>query len=850
MRRTLFTTTAFSLIAGMAAQGAAVAQSIAGADDSRDVIVVTAQKRAQDIQDVPLAITAFSQEGLDRFGIQQFDDLADFVPGLEVQEQSANNPGFVIRGITSDGGEATVEPRIAIFQDGVPISRSRASFVELFDSQVDVVRGPRTKLLGRTALIGEDNVTSIKPELDEFSGKVRAGLGNEEFLFLDGAVNIPLGEKAAARFTGRYKERDGYIENLLGDDLNGFQTLAVRGSLRYQPIDSVDINLIVNYQNDDNPGTAFKSGTFLPSTVEGEVAPDASIDAWEAASLSTLPNGAGPNNGQELGLERDVFSVTALVDWEINDVFTLSSVTNYRDYDSAEVFDADGFALPFLAFAENAMGEQFFQELRLGFEGANRFSGFVGVSYYDEEGQQNVPLFYNEVVAIPAFLGSLYSDIPGAVQTAPALSSLPTSVFGRELGFFAEEFTNFSEATSYDIFGDVTVEITDRFDITGGIRYTYDEKSAGYTAGILGGVEPAFPASGPTVPGTASAFSIVTGAQPDDDPATPEVETACDQGVPGTVPAGLSLGCLVYAQNVPTFSDEEFDGITYRLAVQYDLTNDITMFANYGRGRRPEVFAYEVEASDGGIFPERFAVVEAEETDAYDIGLRGSLFDGLLSGEMVGYYYKYTNFQTEEIRGTSRVPVNAGNASGTGFETALQIDPAPWVNYFFTYAYNGVTFDDEGDDGEPQLRAGNRFRLAPEHALTAAAEFIWECGCGTLSFVPSYSYRSEIFFDDNNDIAYDPDRPRNEQLQVPQEATGNLFGDRFQDEVEEGYSVVDLRVTYTPAADDSWEVEAFVENVFDEEYILDAGNTGDTFGIPTFIGGVPRMYGVYVSKSF
>ncbi len=834
----------FLLATTMLSLGLVPAQALEPSEPARDVIVVTAQKRAQDIQDVPLAITAFDQEGLDRFGIQQFDDLADFVPGLEVQEQSPNKPSFVIRGISSDTGEPNDEMRIAIFQDGVPISRTRGAFVELFDSQVEVVRGPQPTLFGRSALIGAINVTSTKPEIGGTGGKVRAGVGNDQFLFAEGALNLPMGERAAARIAGRFKERDGYVENLIGEDLNGFQTGALRGSVRFQPTDSLDVSLIANYQQDETTGTAFKSGTFLPSDENGVVPEGASIDPWEPASLATIADGRGPNEGQALGVEREIWGITGLIDWDINDVFTLSSITNYREFDNAEVFDADGFALPYLTFAEKSQGDHFFQEVRLGFEELGRFSGFVGASYFDEASFQNIFLFYDERLVVPGFLeflpnvDSLYSAPRAQVQAPPLLADLPTEFLGTELGLFAEEFTLFGETTSFDVFGDVTASVTDRLKLTAGIRYTYDEKRAGYGAGVFGGTVPGVAVDRPTQPGDASALSPISGV------------TGCEQGG-GTVPVGLALSCIVYDQNVPVFVEDEFDGVTYRVALQYDVTDDITMFVNHGRGRRPEVFDYTLIQADGGVKAERFNTVEAEETDAYEIGVRGSLFDGALSGEVVGYHYEYTNFQTQIIEGGRRFIANAGNASGSGIETALAVRPAPWVTYFFTYAYNGVEFDDEDNNGEPQLRAGNQFRLAPKHALTAAAEFVWDCECGTFSIRPSYSYRSEIFFDDDNDIAYDPSLPSDvPQLQEPSLETGNPEGDLLQNEVQPSYGLVNLQLSYIPKWDDTLEVEAFVRNLFDEDYLLDAGNAGDSFGIPTFVAGPPRMYGFYVSKSF
>ena len=134
MKKALLRATALCApLAAFAASGVASNAMAQSADTSAvDEIVVYTQKRAQALSDVPIAVTAYTSEQLKELGVQQFDDLADFIPGLEVQEQSPNNPGFVIRGITSDDGGANVEPRVTIFQDGISISRSRGSFVELF----------------------------------------------------------------------------------------------------------------------------------------------------------------------------------------------------------------------------------------------------------------------------------------------------------------------------------------------------------------------------------------------------------------------------------------------------------------------------------------------------------------------------------------------------------------------------------------------------------------------------------------------------------------------------------------------------------------------------------------------
>ncbi|MGB6318866.1 MAG: TonB-dependent receptor [Litorimonas sp.] len=764
----------------------ALAQNIAVEDE----IIVTAQKRDQFIQDVPIAITAFDQADLDALGVQQFDDLADFVPGLEVQEQSANNPGFNIRGITSDSGAATIEPRVAIFQNGVPISRSRGSFVEVFDTDVEVVRGPQPTLFGRSALIGAISLNARTPDIGERDGFVRLGAGNLGFLFGEGAVSVPLGDTAALRIAGRYKERDGYTENLIAEDLNGFQTAAIRGTLLWVPTDALDARLIVDYQNDDNPGTAFKSGTFLPTSVDGTVV--GVIDPSEAAALSSIP---GFKNDRPLGLERDVFGATLLVDYALSDRMTLSSVSNYREFDSSEVFDPDGFALPLFAFAEDAEGEQFFQEVRLGWD-TERVSGFVGASVFDEDGQQAVPLSYDlravQSLLFGAQVGApLFTAPPGVAQLPPTLASLPTtSAQGAPLGFFEESFTNFGDSTSYDLFGDLTFALTDRLDVTAGVRYTYDDKRSGYAA------------DAPNVP------SALIGA-------------------------GVFVGANVFNANNPVFVEDTFDGLTYRAALNYELSDTSSMFANYGHGRRPEVLAYAADTAQPDVLAENFTIIDAEETDAFEVGYRGEAFDGRLRVDMVGFYYEYENFQTTILNAAGTpVPVNGGNASGLGFEGSAQWRLNDHVLAFGNYAYNGVEFDDTDGDGNAQARAGNRFRLSPEHTVTLGAVLEREFDFGRVAFTPIFAWKDDVFFDDDNDSS---------ALQT---------ADFFVDEVQGDYGLIDLRLTLEPAAIDGVTLELFMENAGDREYLLDAGNTGDAFGIPTFIAGPPRTYGVYISKAF
>ena len=755
-------------------------------EDNIAEIIVRAQKRDQDIKEVPIAVTPYSQDQLDRFGVQQFDDLADFVPGLEVQEQSANNPGFVIRGITSDSGDATIEPRVSIYQDGVSISRSRGSFVEVFDSSIEVVRGPQPTLFGRSALIGAINMRSNPADATDTFGQVQLGIGNLDYRFAEANLNQSLiQDQLAIRIAARYKERKGYTENILGEDLNGFETFAGRISVFAKPSDRLNINLIANIQRDDNPGTAFKSGTFLPS-------PEETIDASSPAALSTF---GGFHDNQDLGLDREVNSLTLTLDYEINEYLSFSSTSNYRDFDSTEVYDPDGFALELFSFSEGAKSRQISQEFRLGFQLGEKLSGFVGGSYFDESGSQKVILGSNEIVTQGLLGGFLFTNAPGVAQQPapvallPAVNANPTSpLFGAPLGLYSEQATNFGDTESSDIFADATYALTDKLDLTAGFRHTSDNKTSRITA-------------------TAPAPNNLTGV-------------------------GLSLGTAILSGGVPIAQSGSFEGTTWRLATKYDLHENLSVFANYARGRRPEVIAYNLDPNDLSIFAtgqlaNNFELLPAENVDAFEIGIKGSFYDGKIYSDLSVYTYDYTNFQTSVINEIGQTqPINAGNASASGIETLVFAKPAPWAEIFAIYAYTDATFDHRDDSGNEQLFAGNRFRLTPEQALTLGVHFSYTSSFGTLVFSPIYSEKSELFFDNNNDL-----------------------NDGIQDEKQGRYSVVDLRLSFTDP-ENRYRIEAFVENALDKDYLLDAGNVGDIFGIPTFIAAPPLTYGLMISTQF
>jgi iron complex outermembrane recepter protein len=296
----LATTALFALAAAPLA-----AAEIAATDTSNDLaeIIVTAQKSEQKIADVPITLTAYSGKTLRELGVTQFDQLAAFVPGLNVQEQSPNNPGFVIRGVTSDSGSSQGAPAVTVYLNGVDVSRSRGSYFDLYDlERIEVVKGPQATLFGTAAAVGAVSIITARPR-PGLSAELRGAYGNFNQRKVDGFLNWG-NDVFAARLAFAVKLRDGVVENIAGrpgsqtpngpriDDLNGQGQYGGRLSLRFTPSEVLSLDLVGTYDGQRAPGTAFKSGTFAPTG--GTTSPFTFAEAAGSPLSATVLGGDQP----------------------------------------------------------------------------------------------------------------------------------------------------------------------------------------------------------------------------------------------------------------------------------------------------------------------------------------------------------------------------------------------------------------------------------------------------------------------------------------------------------------------------------------------------------------------------
>lgn len=745
-------------LAGLPALAHAAEKEAAESADP-NAIIVTSQKIEQRAVDVPITLSVQTGERMRELGVTDIGELSNYVPGLNVQVQSANNPGFVIRGITSDSGSAQQGPRVTLYYNGIDISRSRGAYQGIYDlDRVEVVKGPQATLFGTAATIGAISFVSAKPEAGT-SASLTGAYGNLDATRVEGFVNAG-NDVIAARIAGQWKKRDGYIENLAPgqDDLYAQDQLGLRGSLRYTPSSDFTADLVFTYDRQRNSGTPFLSKNLGSTSVEG---------LYDRAYLGGSPVSAEVLGSDKLGLDRDVYDGNLTMSWDFADGWNFTTVNGYRHFDALEVFDADGSAAWYLEFAERAKGWQASHEGRFTYSD-DQWRASFGWNYFIEDSYQYVPMSselgtYLQCSAnlIPSLgcvaanntvtAGRVTSQLTGGAYTAVPYSSW---------------YKNEGRNQSWSMFGDVTWKPAPALELTAGARILIEKRRSGYSA-----YQPDAPVYG--------------------QPLLPLVDTDGQ-----TFHARKS-----YAAVLPRFN------------ALYHLTPNLNLYATISEGRRSPVV--QLSAAAGPVAD--LDLIKSETVWNYEAGIKGSV--GMFSGSLGVYYDKYRNFQVSVIENGRAVTRSAGSASNLGVEAELEARFTEWLSAFGNVGFISGGIDDKASNG---AYAGDQFRLQPKWQWAAGFNLNVPVNQNTSVFLtPSVTYRSKIYFE----------IPNSEAISQAPVTQVNLRG---------GFSLMDGK----------FQVAGYARNLTDKKYLLDAGNTGGSFGYPTFIPAEPRTYGIEITARY
>ena len=415
-----------------------------------------------------------------------------------------------------------------------------------------------------------------------------------------------------------------------------------------------------------------------------------------------------------------------------------------------------------------------------------------------------------------AFTGSLLQGLVAAqTHNNIILNNAQAQALAAQLdGGHVENFYNTSETNSYDLFGDITYKANDKWEFSAGLRYTKDEKTTHFASSvdgrsILGGV---IGASGLAASGSASGIATAQAL----------LNGLAYYGSKLNGPLPLFAITSQPTTNNGDWYSQEFndDGLTWRLTGRYSINETSNLYATYARGRRPGVLTANPPTSPYGAV--RFTEVPAETADSIEFGYKALWRSINLSFDSSVYYYDYENLQTAILVGSVQSVTNAGKASAYGLELQANWHTSGWLDLFGSYAYNHARLDNGA-------YKGNSFARSPDHMASIGASFNYKNDAGTFYLRPTYTYRSKIFFDDDNDIS---------SLQ-----TGRIVADLIQDEYQDGFGLLNVRAGYIPK-NGRWEAEAFVTNATDEVYRKGAGSAGESIGMPTNVLGEPRVYGL------
>jgi iron complex outermembrane receptor protein len=724
-------------------------------------IVVTAQKREENLQSVPLAISVVGSEQLDRSGSLTLESAQYMVPSLNFRKAGTTlNQALFLRGVGTINFSIAAEPSVAAVLDGVVLSRAGEGFTDLFDvERIEVLRGPQGTLFGKNASAGVVSIVTKRPTSD-FEGTVEGTIAEGGEYRGRTTINLPMGENVRSRFTGFYGSYDGNIRNLTtGKDVNGYKHYGVRGVIEADLGDTVTLTLRGDWRKADDDCCAEIIGT-VPTNAAAGVLATTNIAGDKTRAVRQNLTTATKEKSWGVSLQADV---------ELGE-HVLTSITSYRGWDNTEIRDGDWVDQAYVGINQlHDSGPQtsktFTQELRLA-SPTGQFLEYVLGAYYSKADSDRT--FSRSVIQCPTSPASVPNPaVPCTAVGAPAT----TTPFGS--ADFGSVFKNFA------VFGQATLNISDRFRVIGGLRWTQDKLNVYHIRRTT--------LAGPGIGANFDAGVYNNGAL------VPS---------PGT-------GFLTGASNgIPFTANTKNDNVSGKAAVQFDLSDDIMAYASYTRGYKGP--AYNVFFNMANIHTN---VIEPETVNAYEAGLKNSFLNGALIVNVAGFYAKYNNYQANSpdivnnVR-TTRL-INAGTVSTKGFELDFLARPSR------NFSINGGLAHTKarvlnfllppGANAADLVPSGTPLANAPDWKMSLGGQYDWETGgFANVELAANMALQSDQLYELSPNAAV-------------RAAT-----------TVDGYATVDASIALADPSD-RWKLTLFVKNLFDKSYaasIISGGQGG------------------------
>jgi iron complex outermembrane receptor protein len=780
-------------------------------------IVVTAQKRSQNIQDVGIAITAFTGDQVREFGMLDTTQIPDMAPGVQlVQPNSRQSYGFSVRGVHQVDFADHQEHPTAVYVDEAYISQASASGFQLFDlEQVEILRGPQGTLWGRNATGGAISVTTNKPS-QEFDAYIEGKYGSYDNMGMEFGIGGGLTDRMSVRFSGKGNWHDAYAENTVGEDQFDDNTASFRGQVLFEISD--DVTLLLNGRGSSSEvidGAAHtQPASFDPDTGFGyergpnEVTTNLGVDNAVNCPGCDFFGWAEPDDGRRT-VSHEFIGFSDLHTWGGGarlDVdagnFDFVSITDWYHVDKEYMEDSDNTPFPVLETFLANNTEQFSQEIRLSGETERvrwvtggyylRIRGDYGTgvtlrSDVGTIGAEPSPQDVGSISPADSLIGEVGTEIPcfggGGFEDLPQTCGLqPTS---HDAGILLASGYWEQETDSYSIFAQTEFDLTSQLTLTTGFRWIEEEKEIDYI--YLLDIWPANEPRGFLAPAEPAAFLVVHNKD--------------------------SAGDLaVYDEGL----------WSAKVGIDWQVNDDLLTYFTFNRGVKGGGF--NGSAVGDALRPEQVPIKE-EILKAYEIGFKQTLWDNRLRVNGTAFYYDYEDFQAFIFEGQANFIANQ-DAEIYGAELEIEGSPVEGLNFMGGVGYlQGEVYDvtfpftDPNTGREFTQPLDRELPRAPEWSVNGMVRYQWPAALENTGLAGNFAVQADFNW-------------RSDQNMLLSEAP---IGE------QKAYVVGNARASYT-SADGRWEAAFMVHNIANQFYCTQIYDVGADFNSRQCFFNRPRWF--------
>ncbi|WP_251359901.1 TonB-dependent receptor [Kangiella sp. TOML190] len=772
----------------LAFSGVSYAADDANDDDTSDenVIKVTAQKRVQRIQDVPLSISAVNEQMIVDTGSEDVNDILRFAPGVEGNNIQATQPNYTIRGITTSDFGVGSDPAVAVYVDGVYVGRGAASHFNFNDvERVEVLRGPQGTLFGRNAAAGAIHLITKKPT-EHSEGKTRLTLGRYNKVRLETTYNSKLKEDLYFRGSLVTNNRDGWLNNLNGgSDLYEQDSYGANLKFLADVSDDTEALFIFDYDNLDQ-------------------------DARQALSLNPAISPADPFGSYDTDFDsnerRELMGGSLTITTQF-DNFEFTSISAYRKYSSHNFQEEDGTAQPRWYFdSDNDEDQdQISQEFRITSTGEGPLQWTTGFTYFKEDVSQasvvnvttntldtffltSAGLSAGQVLQTPlgtGWGGFLQQNLPNELAALSAGLGIPVDqvvsvIVGANLNRPWTEITDVNSVTeSFAIYGDMAYSFNEYFDVTVGGRFTYDDKD----------------------------FTIFS-------------EYQNEIILPFFGVDNVPFGLVFFDQFSPAVQQKDhWSDFSPRVVFSYKPNRDHMFYISGSEGFKSGGF------NSLGLDP----AFDPEEVTSYEAGYKGSFADGRFTMSLSAFDYDTDNLQIFRLSGPQgAIPtynIRNADAEGDGYEFEFHWRVTDNLNIAGNYSHLKTEYTRyaffPGDTNANDL-TGEPLSGMPEDKYNIFVDY----------YIPTANGDEWRFYMDYHHVS---ERAHNSGLDASR--------------IIDGYDISNVKVSWTNSEGDLT-IGVFANNVFDEEYLYFIGGQAEVLDSPVSQRGEPRMFGINFTWSY